>query len=375
MKVLHLIDSGGLYGAERMLLALVAEQIKQGLEPMILSAGYLGEEEKAIELEAKRLGLPILEWRMSPGLNIKEALKIIKWSENNKISVLHSHGYKFDILVVMSKMFKKRIPFVTTIHGYVGSKRFSRMWVYETLDKLVLPYIDRVCVVSSRMLDIPFIKRLKSEKKYYVGNGIGGRAIKYSNENIDVDYKYNFMNKKFNIISVGRLSPEKNFSTLIEAMADHRLEQCSVGLTIIGEGGLKRIHQNQISELGLENRVNLLGYRDDVAEIMHHADLLIMPSLTEGMPITLLEAMREGLPILASSVGSIPDVLEGGSAGFLLRATTDAKKLASEILLVVKDDIGRKQKSERAELIFQKNYSSKNMADNYLKIYESLSES
>ena len=71
MKVLHLIDSGGLYGAEKMLLSLVQEQVSQGLEPMILSAGEPGIDVKPIETEAKRKGLPLTPWRMSPGLNLK----------------------------------------------------------------------------------------------------------------------------------------------------------------------------------------------------------------------------------------------------------------------------------------------------------------
>jgi len=76
VKVLHLIDSGGLYGAEKMLLGLVSEQLKLGLYPLILSAGAPGIEEKALEAEARRLGLPLKLWRMKPGFNLKESLTI-----------------------------------------------------------------------------------------------------------------------------------------------------------------------------------------------------------------------------------------------------------------------------------------------------------
>ena len=89
LKVLHLIDSGGLYGAEKMLLTLVAEQVKMGLSPMILSAGEMGITEKALEIEAKRLGLPLCIWRMKPGFNFKESLKILRWAKTHKFQVLH----------------------------------------------------------------------------------------------------------------------------------------------------------------------------------------------------------------------------------------------------------------------------------------------
>jgi hypothetical protein len=101
LKVLHLIDSGGLYGAEKMLLSLVQEQLKQGLDPMILSAGEPGTDEKPIEAEARNKGLPVTAWRMAPGLNLKESWKILKWAQDNKYQLLHSHGFKFNVLLGM----------------------------------------------------------------------------------------------------------------------------------------------------------------------------------------------------------------------------------------------------------------------------------
>ena len=99
MKVLHLIDSGGLYGAEKMLLALVKAQLSQGLEPMILSAGELTIPQKPLEIEATRLGLPVIPWRMKPGFNIGESRKILKWAVANDYDILHSHGFKFNVLL------------------------------------------------------------------------------------------------------------------------------------------------------------------------------------------------------------------------------------------------------------------------------------
>ena len=117
-----------------MLLALVEEQVKQGLEPIILSAGNLGVEKKSLELEAEKLGLSVKIWRMKPGLNFKEAWKIIKWAKAEGVNVLHSHGYKFNILMGCFSWCANRIPLLVTVHGYTAAERYSSMWLNQCLD-------------------------------------------------------------------------------------------------------------------------------------------------------------------------------------------------------------------------------------------------
>jgi hypothetical protein len=131
LRVLHLIDSGGLYGAERMLLALVAEQIRQGLAPMILSAGDPGIDDKPLETEARRLGLPVTAWRMRPGLNLREAWRIATWARSGRYQVLHAHGYKFNILLALlpRRVRGRDSVFVTTLHGYVRAPFATWLWI------------------------------------------------------------------------------------------------------------------------------------------------------------------------------------------------------------------------------------------------------
>lgn len=151
MKVLHLIDSGGLYGAERMLLTLVSEQIKQGLDPVILSAGEHGIHRKPLEVEAEKLGLPLIVWRMRPGLNRSETRKICRWAENWGADLIHSHGYKFNILMALFGRFRRKVRTLSTLHGYVHAPRFSKMWVYELLDRMAINRMDKVVIVGDAM--------------------------------------------------------------------------------------------------------------------------------------------------------------------------------------------------------------------------------
>lgn len=129
IRVLHLIDSGELYGAEKILTSLVKEQLKQGFKSMILSAGYPNISEKAVEAEARRKGLPIAPWRMKPGRNLKESWKILKCARVNGYNLLHSYRYKFNVLFGMYPKSVRRIPMVSNFHGQIHAPLFSKLWL------------------------------------------------------------------------------------------------------------------------------------------------------------------------------------------------------------------------------------------------------
>ena len=156
IKVLHLIDSGGLYGAEMMLLNLVEEQVKSGQKPLILSAGTPGIKEKAIEVEAKKRGLPVKAVRMKAGINFVKAFQIISFAKNENFDILHSHGYKFNILLGMLPRVFRKIPIVTTIHGYIPEKKYSKLAAYQWLDRVLIKSFDNVIFVNKYMLKQPF---------------------------------------------------------------------------------------------------------------------------------------------------------------------------------------------------------------------------
>ncbi|MGP4843275.1 glycosyltransferase [Marinobacter sp. 1Y8] len=370
IKVLHLIDSGGLYGAEKMLLTLVAEQIKQGLEPMILSAGEKGIEDKAIEVEARKLRMPIESWRMAPGFNLKESWKILKWAKSNNFNVLHSHGYKFNILMAIVPKKFRGMPVIATLHGYVNGHLLSKIWFYELLDQILLKRLDRVCLVSPHMTQLSVISTLPEKMIEVVENGLSTPV--HSARKAPELTIMNFLAKfSFNLLAVGRLSPEKNLSSLIKALSSGELKNESVGLCIIGEGRLEQSLRQQSISLGLGERVFFLGYRTDVVELMKHFDLLVMPSLTEGLPITLLEAMREGLPVLASSVGGIPNALDNGSSGQLFDPHA-LNQLEAKILQSIRDERTRFNLMKMAQKRFSNIFSAASMAQSYERIYKEL---
>ncbi len=315
IKVLHLIDSGGLYGAEMMLLNLVEEQVKSGLYPLILSAGTPRVTEKPLESEARKRGLPVKTFHMKAGINPYKALQIIKFANKEGFNIMHSHGYKFNILIGMMPKFIKKIPLITTLHGYTGVRGFSKLRVYQMLERILLGYLDGVIYVSHEIKKNPILKGFSAKNEAVILNGVNAsRIISGVSDNNAVTIQDFFPNKDNNCIcigAIGRLSQEKGFDLLIDAFSDLVINYPQLRLIIIGEGSLRSQLEHKISAYNLQDKIKLPGFVNPVYRLMKDLDGLVMPSYTEGLPITLLEACILKLPIVASRVGSIEEVLRG----------------------------------------------------------------
>jgi len=369
MKVLHLIDSGGLYGAEKMLLALVAEQNAMGVEATICSVGLPGENEKAIEYEANKAGLPLKPWRMQSGLNLKGALGIELWALQEGYTLLHSHGYKFNILWMLLRKRKKQLPFLVTVHGYVKAARFKKMWLYEKLDHYALKQSDQVCVVSKPMLMHPYLKGICLSKVSCIPNGISN-----SNSEQTLGLDADLFRSKFSycFCAVGRLSSEKGFMDLILAFEKlltlNPLTNETVGLVIFGEGGLKEPLRLLINQRQLQKNILLAGYQKNVGSTLRMFHGLVISSITEGLPITLLEAMNARCPVISTKVGGIPSVVTNNSA--YLCDVGNLEQIANAMYSVMKDSQLAKRKASVAYQYLISHYTAKEMATRYLRCYE-----
>lgn len=371
MKVLHLIDSGGLYGAERMLLSLVKEQIAMGLKPIILSAGELEIPEKPLETEAKRLGLPLKLWRMKPGFNLKEARKIVQWAKDNEIELFHSHGYKFNILLGLPGN-GRDLPMIATLHGYVHAPKFSKLWLYELVDRFAIRRMDAVVLVGDAMKRELPDSLVNSPKTHTIRNGVCIEDIQAKSKESPPEPISEFISRHDPVIlGVGRLSPEKGFNYLLDAFQGISERWPKAGLLIVGEGVERESLEEAVQDKELSECVLMPGYCDNIPALMSKASLLVIPSLTEGLPITLLEAMAVQLPVVSSAVGEIPLVLDDGMCGCLVNDMT-----SEELTLAIKDTMRkRKETLGRVQIASSRlisSFSSGTMAKGYQSIYRKI---
>jgi glycosyltransferase involved in cell wall biosynthesis len=369
MKVVHIIDSGGFYGAEVMLLNLCAEQIKQGLDVEVISIGRPNQPEKQLETKLKQENINCVPWRMMALPDLRESLEILHYCRTCNTSVIHSHGYKGNILLGMIPKFIRRIPLITTIHGYINHKKLRKATFYHWLDKKCLRNLDAVVLVSPSMEhQIP--RQSLVNRIHVVPNGIP-EAFNEPRCSI-LPGPSHFKDSDFKIGSIGRLSFEKNFQLLIRAM--HIVVQSipNAKLVIHGEGSDRSNLEALVDKLDLRSTVFLPGYNDQPINFYETLDVYVNCSLTEGMPISILEAMRSGCQIVATEIPANVSLLRRiNHLGQLCDLSTNS--LAQSIICLYHSSPDLKRKQKRIyQTEFATHYTVQKMAQRYLAVYETL---
>ncbi|MDY6903898.1 MAG: glycosyltransferase [Thermodesulfobacteriota bacterium] len=371
MKILHVIDSGGLYGAEKILLDLVKEQAKKGLKPEIASIGEKSIPEKPLEKEAREAGLPLSIFRMRPGPNLLGAMNIRNYAVRNGFDIYHSHGYKGNILLGYMPFVLRQLPVIATLHGYTGTgKGLSKIHLYEWLDRLVLRRLDAVVLVSGRMLDHPKLMGIKNINYQVIENGIDLQPIKKSAGNLQSAKVTDFCKNGFIVGAVGRLSKEKGHEFLIDAFGRIVQNIAEAKLLILGEGPMRQSLEQKVSEQGLNNRVLMPGYVGNASQFMTFFDVFVLSSMTEGLPVTLLEAMRAEKPVVATNVGAMTDFVQHGKNGLLVNPA-DAGSLAKAVEQIFHDN-NLRMLSDKTNADLLKKFSSDRMASDYQRLYQEI---
>jgi glycosyltransferase involved in cell wall biosynthesis len=369
MKVLHIIDSAGLYGAEMVVLALMEEQRQQQIEPILCSIGARGVPEKAIEAEARQRGLTVKPFRMMNGPNLAGVLAVMRYCRTAGVEIMHSHGYKGNILFGFLPRGLRQIPLVTTIHGWSNRGGLSKIGLYEWLDGLVLARLDGVVAVSQGMTAHPRLAGRPGLPLRVIKNAVP-RTERQPVHELDQEI-LSFCKQRVTIGSIGRLSPDKGQALLLHALSDLNESGSDLGLVILGEGPERKTLERLIDRLQLQDRVRLPGFRSAARDYLPEFGLFALPSFTEGLPITLLETMQCGTPIVASRVGGIPELLDGGQAGLLIEPG-DAAGLTAAIRQVVDAADDARLRADRAREIVELEYTSERMVRRYSDLYASV---
>lgn len=369
-KILHLIDSGGLYGAERVILDLMEEQKENGLKPILGSIAEPGIRVKAIEKVAMERGLRVERFRMKRGPNVFGAMRIVCRARQENVQVIHCHGYKANILMSLLPRSLRKLPYVSTLHGWTSIMRYSKMSAYAWADVWLAKRADRVVVVCEAMMRDARVVTA-GLKPVVVRNGIQGNDEVIGTEKPWQQLRRDLTGRGLVLGTIGRLSAEKGFDILLWAFAKIIEKGYHASLVVVGEGQ-DRLRLQEISrQKGIADRVVFTGYLDQADSYMKAFDLFVMASLTEGLPITLLEAMWAGIPIVATRVGGIPEALDYGRCGILV-SPGDANDLAKGIIVLADSVETRVQLARSGKERVQQEFSAAKMAHGYRKIYEQI---
>ena len=285
--------------------------------------------------------------------------------EESTIRIVHVHGYKAAVLCALAR---RRYPFaiVKTEHGLPEPTAASptRAWrdrFYRVLERFVTRANDvSVCYVT-RDLKAHHERAHAGLRATVIPNGVESmdRARFSRPDELRAD--------RFNVLIVGRLDLIKGHHVAVAALQEPGVPP-DVHLCIVGEGPSQDELQELAARDGVAERVHLIGFRRNVYDYIAHCDALLIPSLHEGLPYTLLEGMALGVPIVASRVGGLAEVLEDEATAILIEPG-DARGLADAIRRLKEDASLAARLGAGAQRLQRSSYSLDAMADRYLGVY------
>ena len=350
IPVLHLRQGTALYGADRAVLALSA-CTSPPYQPIVGAIARPGTPDLLAE-EARRRGLPALRFESASRFDLRCARAVASAVLEQGVRLLHAHDFKALFVAVVAGRLA-RVPVLATFHGDTRSGGAVR--TYEAVAR-VLGNATFGVVAVSRALEARLRKWVRTAPVSFVPNGLPPAAPLSPLEREQARTRLRVEPAAFCVAVIGRLSPEKGHRVLFEALRGR-----SATLLIAGDGPLRE--ELGQAAAGLDAR--FLGYLDDARDVFAAADVIALPSLTEGLPLVALEALALGRCLVASSVGELPLLLADG-AGVLV-PPGDPVAL-SEALRTVENGEVRAQMEARA-LERSRSYGAAAMAGAYASLY------
>jgi glycosyltransferase involved in cell wall biosynthesis len=258
--------------------------------------------------------------------------------ERERPDVVHTHGYRADLLAGNAAR-RARVPVVTTLHGFVGGD--WKLRVYERLQRRSLARFDAVVAVSARMAD-DLGSRAESMRLHVIPNAYGATRAPMTRQ--AAREALGIPPDRFEIGWVGRFSREKGPDVAVRALAMPASREAH--LSMIGDGPERAGAISLAGELGVRNRVSFHGMRLDAADLLPAFDAFVLSSRSEGTPIVLFEAMAARVPVIATRVGGVPEVV--GNEHALLVAPENSAALATAIGEVRANSVAAASRAEHA---------------------------
>ena len=357
-------------GAEVQLKVLLSKLVRKAeinLSVILFNEGRLKKEIAA-------LGVPVKVFPENRWGSGKIFLELVREFKKSNIRIIHTHKYKDTILAAPAAKLCGIPHVVRTVHGlrepFAGLQAF-KMSCYEAIERTVHRHcVDSIIGVSSQ-IESKYKAEGEVSRVTCIRNGIDleGKLIQTDRWRTRKDLGID--SETCLIGTVGRLTPVKGIPYLLEAASVLLRQGAKVKILVVGEGSIRQDLIAQTHSLGITDNVVFLGHREDTDALLQALDIFVLPSLSEGVPMALLEAMAAARAVVASRVGGIPEIIEDGFEGHLVEPM-DVKGLAERCRrLIESPDVARKM-GEQGRKRVERDFSATTMADRVASVYKEL---
>ncbi len=370
LNVLQMIGEFTSGGAETLVVTL-ANALESKPLNITITARVNGPVSESLSKATRLVIIP-----KSKVIDTKHLLQLIQVVKRNRIDIIHTHLFGPNLYgYLVAKITNKKI--IQTIHGVDCFGSNTRVMAYRAM----LPWVDHIVAVSESL-----------EEDFRQKVGYTGPKVRIIHNGISIEKYQEHVDRQRKLISMGITPPKMVIGTVANVKPVKGLDVLIKSLGILYHKGMKDIYliivgiidesqrhlseykkqlDNHIENLGLKHNVKFLGARNDVPEILQCIDIFVLSSRSEGLPVSLLEAMASRKAVVVTNVGLNNRVIENGINGVLVTPESP-EMLAEGLLKVLRDNNLRQSLSNMAYETVAQRFSDQRMADDYIRLYRDI---
>lgn len=366
-------------GAQRYVYDLATNLPKDKFEAVVVTGGDGPLIDRLAKQKIRVINLPEVTKNINFWQELKSLFYLGKIFAREKPDILHLSSSKFGGLGALAgrivALFTGRPKLVIfTAHGWPFNedRNFLARYLTYFFSWLTAFFTDRTINIAKadykQSLKFPL---LPNSKFIYIPNGLGLNDQSFLPP-AEARKILGLEEKQFSIGTIAELTKNKGLIYLIDAINLIRsgIKNLKLKVIIIGEGEDREKIQNRLGSLGLQEIIYPVGFRQDAGKYLKGFDVFVLPSIKEGLPYALMEAMAAGLPIIASDVGGVPDLIEHGRNGLLVK-TKDSANLAETLNKLIKNQEIRLALGRKAKIKIETNFQLRDMLTKTITLYDS----
>lgn len=375
MRVVHLIYSHSIGGAEKYLLDLLPGIKEKGIECSVICVSPSSQIKKLKTFVDVLEGRGIRVMNITAGRRgiVRAAYMVSKYCRQNNIQVIHSHLFNADMIAVLAKkFFNRKLFLLSTKHGYsekyfvrhckdMGAKDYT---LYFFLSKFICRNMQECFAVSKAMADLYYDLKLVKKRMPYIHHGVTF-AEELPEDTPAMENQYPAL------LIVGRLAEVKGHKYLLNAMPAVIKKYPQVRLEVLGQGEKENEIKVQAVQLGINGNIDFLGFRSDIEKFFLQADVVVQPSLFESFGLVYIEAFAHKKPVIAFSNNSSGEVITHNETG-LLAPLFDADALARHILYLLENKSERERLGNNGYKRYTEYFNVERMVQQTVDWYKSL---
>jgi len=365
-KILHMIGGGEIGGAEELVFTLLkmTDPSRYEVHLVCLCKGPFAH---LVDKE----GIPTLTIPMRHRMDVSKIKAVRSYIRKHQIDLIHTHGVRANLIGRPAAQ-RENIPIVTTFHSMLHYD-YDALWKVFMARLLTMygnHYTDRFIAISHAIKDDLLDMHIPADKIQVIHSGLDISKFTSTQNPEKIRQQFNLDSDRLTFTMVARFHPVKGHRYFLEAARKLLDAGINAQFLLIGEGLYRRELEARARDLGIDTFVHMPGYYRQVEDVYRISDVLCVPSLMEGLGLVILEAMHFGVPVIASSVGGIPELIEDGKSGILIPPADVQAFYNAMYKLAVDQDLALALAREGKEQV--KHFTIENMARQVEECYSEL---